>query len=407
MKPHFSIPAFQLRDVINGDSEDILSTILNEAPDMIYVAELQTRSIVYINARVKEILGLTEDEIYIKGFDFFPDLVHPDDYLKRMDQMSSLANQSNGEMIEIEARMQVKDGSFHWFRIGERIFNRTTDGQPEKIIGIATDIHKQKVADEELKKMAREIFKKNRQLVSINADLESFNRIAAKEFIETLQTIYTALEFIAIKDGERHTYNDHANIRRAQSYVQKLRLMTHDVTAYLRISQMNRSSAPVDLNRALNHALGSLPEKTIEMSLQLATLPIIKGDPMLLSLLFKNLLENSVKFRKEGQGLEVRIHYFKADEINFHSLALKDTPYHIVSLRDNGIGFEQEESERIFTIFYRVGDRKKHSGPGVGLAACKKIMELHGGFIEAESSPGEGANFTCFFPEEDENFNGL
>jgi len=404
MKPIFSIPAFQLRDVLKGDSEDILSTILNEAPDIIYVADLQTRSIVYINARVEEILGLREDEIYKKGFDFFPDLVHPDDYLKRMDQMSSLANQTNGEMIEIEARMQVKDGSFHWFRIGERIFNRTTDGQPEQIIGIATDIHKQKVADEELKKMAREIFNKNRQLVSINADLESFNRIATKEFIETLQTIYTALEFITIKEGEKNSHSDHANIRRAQSYVQKLRLMTYDVTAYLKLNQLSPPSIPVDLNSALNHALCSLPANGIEMCLRSASLPIIKGDPMLLSFLFKNLLENAVKFKKEGQGLEVKIHCFKADEINFHSPALKDTPYHIISVRDNGIGFEQEESERIFKLFYRIDTRKKHGGTGVGLAVCKKIMELHGGFIEAESKPGEGATFTCFFPEEDENF---
>lgn len=403
MKPSHFISAFDLKDLLRESSENILGTILNEAPDIIYVADLETRSIVYINARVKEILGLDEEEIYKKGFDFFPDLVHPDDYLKRMDQMSALAHQTNGDVIEIEARMEIKDGSFHWFRICERIFNRNGNGEPEKIVGIATDIHKQKLADEEVKKMTREAFKKNHQLTSLNTDLETFNRVAIDQFTETLQTIYTALEFIAIKVNDTHNNSDSATIRRAQGYVQKLRLMTSDVSAYLKLNKFVANSSTIDLNRVINHVIVNLGENQNLISLHSARLPLIKGDPMLLSLLFKNLFENAIKNKKDDQDLIVKIHYSKADEINFHPLALQDTAYHLISVRDNGIGFDQKESEKIFRIFYQIDDKKKSRGAGIGLASCKKIMELHGGFIEAESSPGQGATITCFFPEEEEN----
>jgi len=403
MKPSHFISAFDLKDLLKESSENILGTILNEAPDIIYVADLETRSIVYINARVKEILGLDQEEIYKKGFDFFPDLVHPDDYLKRMDQMSALAHQTNGDVIEIEARMEVKDGSFHWFRICERIFNGNRNGQPEKIVGIATDIHKQKLADEEVKKMTREAFKKNQQLTSLNTDLETFNRVAIDQFTETLQTIYTALEFIAIKVNEAHNNGDSATIRRAQGYVQKLRLMASDVSAYLKLNKFVANSSTIDLNRVINHVIVNLGENQNLISLHSARLPLIKGDPMLLSLLFKNLFENAIKNKKDDQDLIVKLHYSKADEINFHPLALQDTAYHLISVRDNGIGFDQKESEKIFRIFYQIDDKKKNRGAGIGLASCKKIMELHGGFIEAESSPGQGATFTCFFPEEQGN----
>src|SRR6185436_12835641 len=94
---------FDLKNILEKDgSGNVLTAILNEAPDIIYLADIETRHIVYVNARVRDILGLSEDDIYNKGFDFFPDVVHPDDYLKRMDQMSRIANQNNDETVEIE-----------------------------------------------------------------------------------------------------------------------------------------------------------------------------------------------------------------------------------------------------------------------------------------------------------------
>lgn len=397
---HFIRP-FDLKNILEEEgSENVLGAILNQAPDIIYLADIETRQIVYINARVNDILGLTEEDIYDKGFDFFPDVVHPDDYLKRMDQMSRIANQNNGETVEIEVRLEVKDGSYHWFRIRERIFSRNKNGEVEKIVGITTDIQKEKLAEQDVKKLTRQLFKKNLELKSLNAELESISRLTAGEYRETFQIMYTCLEYIATKDAERFSNTGKANLRRAQSYVQKLRLTTHDVSAYLQLNKLNAKSSVVDLNRVVKTAMNGLANKDVQVSLQTARLPSIDGDYLLLSLLFKNLLDNAIKFRKENQPAAIKIHYLKADEINFHPLALRDTVYHIISVTDNGIGFEKDHAEKIFRIFYRVHDHQ-YRGAGMGLAVSKKIMELHGGFIEAEGDPGEGATFTCYFPEEE------
>jgi PAS domain S-box-containing protein len=390
----------RLKSNFTGEISDILfSSIIDQAPDIIYVTDLEVRAIVFVNSRIAVMLGLSQDEVYEKGFDFFPDHVHPDDYLKRMEQMSTLALQNEDEPIEIEARMETKDGSYRWFRISERIFSRNADGQPEKLIGIATDIHPQKLAEEESKNLTRQLFKKNRELKLLNNEIETIHNIASSEFRDILQTMYTCLEYVAVKDATHFSNVGKANIRKAQSYTQKLRLTMHDLTAYLQLNKVIDRKQNIDLNQVFHEAIHSLPKNEFPYSISNTRLPWVKGNSMLLTLLFKNLLENAVKFRNENEIPAIKIHYVKADEINFHPLALSDTPYHILSVKDNGIGFNKEEAERIFAIFYRIHGNK-YRGAGMGLAVCKKIMELHGGFVEADSLPEQGATFTCYFPEE-------
>jgi PAS domain S-box-containing protein len=393
---------FDLKNFFSGESyTEIITTILDQTPDIIYIAEIETRRIIYINARVKDILGLTGEEIYDKGFDFFTDLVHPEDYLKRMDQMSQLARQNSDEVKETELRLEAHGGAYHWFRIREKVFSRNAQGEMEKLIGIATDIQSEKTAEEEARKLNREVFKKNQELKSLNIELESMNRITAGEFGDTLQTMYTCLEYIATKDAEKFSNASKGNLRRAQSYIQKLRLMAHDLAAYLHLSKITEKQTLLDLNKIFHEAIKALPTNRYMYSLQSPKLPWIRGNRLMLVLLFKNLLENAVKFNREEEPSAVRVHYLKADEINFHPIALKDTAYHIISVSDNGIGFGNEQSEKIFRIFYQIHGHK-FRGSGIGLAVCKRIMELHGGFIEAESTPGKGSTFTCYFPEEDE-----
>jgi len=79
-------------------------------------------------------------------------------------------------------------------------------------------------------------------------------------------------------------------------------------------------------------------------------------------------------------------------------MALKNTPYAIISVSDNGIGFDDTESEKIFELFYRIPAKIKNKGSGIGLAICKKIMAMHHGFITAEGSPAGGAAINCYFP---------
>ena len=127
-------------------------------------------------------------------------------------------------------------------------------------------------------------------------------------------------------------------------------------------------------------------------------MPALLADPYLFSRLLIQLIDNSFKFRKLIQPPVIKIKYSQADEMNALPMALKNTPYTIISVSDNGIGFDDTESEKIFELFYRIPAKIKYKGSGIGLAICKKIMAMHHGFITAEGSVAGGATVNCYFP---------
>lgn len=94
----------------------------------------------------------------------------------------------------------------------------------------------------------------------------------------------------------------------------------------------------------------------------------------------------------------IKISYSRADELNSISKALKNTPYFIITVTDNGTGFDNEDAEKMFELFSQLQEQEKPKGSGVGLAICKKIMEMHGGFISAEGERVDGASVHCYFP---------
>lgn len=126
---------------------------------------------------------------------------------------------------------------------------------------------------------------------------------------------------------------------------------------------------------------------------------LVQGNPDLLSLLFHHLLDNAIKFTQQGKKTIVQVNCTQqeAAAINIRA-AIPGKKYEVISIIDNGNGFEPEYAEDIFKMFYRVPNTHNQKGSGMGLAICKKIMDIHGGFITAESVPGEGATFNCYFP---------
>jgi light-regulated signal transduction histidine kinase (bacteriophytochrome) len=284
-----------------------------------------------------------------------------------------------------------ENGQDTWYHVKAQKFN-------SGLIVYREDITMAKQAEEKIMQLNTALFAKNRKLEALSSELKTFTTIAANDYNETLKHVYNSMEFIINNDAKNLSDAGKANIRRAQAAIQKMKLLTDDIISFSMINP-DEQTIVVDLNEVLAIVLNSLNEKIEGDSavIRCEKLPAIKGYPPLISLLFYNLIGNAIKFRKEELDPTIDITHSVIDGSRIeHSAAVDGVTYNLISVIDNGIGFDPQEGEKIFTMFYRLHEKGKQKG-GIGLAICKKIMDLHGGFIASECTP-ECTTFKCYFP---------
>lgn len=129
-----------------------------------------------------------------------------------------------------------------------------------------------------------------------------------------------------------------------------------------------------------------------------ANLPVVNAYALQMNQLFSNLIGNSLKFTTERPEIRVTGSIESGRDIPAAPAELAARNYHHIRVQDNGIGFEPEFSQKIFTLFQRLHRKHEYAGTGIGLSIVKKIVEQHEGFVSAESHPGQGATFHIWLP---------
>jgi signal transduction histidine kinase len=259
--------------------------------------------------------------------------------------------------------------------------------------------------EEERKKEQNDILKQNeilesrvaertRQLESINRELtfhtneiEQFTYIATHDLQEPLRTLSSFSGIIKEEYGGK--LDDDGN-KYIDFIYQSSNRMTELVRGLLEFSLLGktRETTIVDCNDVVAEVLadmgGSIQESNARITVQ--DLPMVNGCATELRLLFQNLINNAIKYRNRDVPPEITIS------------AEKHHQEWVFAIHDNGIGIPEKDRERIFIIFKRLHNRNEYGGTGIGLAHCKKIVELHGGNIRVEPGKENGSIFKFSIP---------
>lgn len=234
------------------------------------------------------------------------------------------------------------------------------------------------------------------ELQRSNKELEAFAFVASHDLQEPLRKIRAFGDRLQQKYATELGERGADYVMRMQAASARMAGLIDDLLSFSRVTTKQKPFVEVDLNQLMKRVLDDL-DYAIEESgakVSVETLPSIDADASQMSQVFMNLIANSLKFRKPGEPPIINV---TAEEME-SPLVDDKRGWCCIKFSDEGIGFDPQYADRIFNLFQRLHGRDEYSGTGIGLALCRKIIERHGGSIDAESELGRGAIFILRLP---------
>ncbi len=345
-----------------------------ERMDLAILAHRPDGEIVYLNAATADLVGVRrrdlvgEDLTTLFGKDWFAD-------------HSGQVRETSPENCGFVGSLSVNgDALQRQFEIVSTVVFTTT-GEPGIVWLLLGDITR-------LVTSQFTLHETNERLRESNRDLEDFAYVASHDLQEPLRKI------IAFGGRLRGRIEDDVDqksldyLDRMDGASRRMQTLINDLLSFSRVTTKGRPLVPVDLREVVDHVLHDLEVAIGESGamVNVGVLPTIDGDALLLGQLFQNLIGNALKFNHKDRPSKIWVE------------AVMIGGRWLLSVRDNGIGFDQEYAEKIFTVFQRLHGRSEYEGTGVGLAICRKIIERHGGTIRAKSDGHQGAAFLIDLP---------
>jgi len=399
-----NIQLIELSDKLK-ESEAQYKTLTETLPLMMFTTNTGG-NLVYANKWLKEYFGLNETEF---GKISWLNLLHVGTNRSVRESWDSAMTSQTKFSAQALLKTKKPDDEPLWHLIS--LLPVRTEGQLAGWTGFFVDIHAQKLVEEtlknndELKAAQKQLLfsqvrleEKITELNKSNHDLEQFAYIASHDLQEPLRKIRTFTELLErhIDDGEkRQKYLD-----KIDGASDRMTTLIKDVLNYSRLSKSDAGFGDVDLQEVIDTVKLDM-ELLIEekgAAISVSDMPVISGIQQQLSQLFYNLISNSLKFTTTEPLITISSRKLSANEVKSVSELHKGSEYVEITLKDNGIGFDQKHASQIFTIFKRLNTKDAYSGTGIGLALCKKIVDNHFGIITATGTLGEGAQFQIVLP---------
>lgn len=313
--------------------------------------------------------------------------LHPDDLAVR-ERAHQQAHQSG--IISYQARILNEDNSMRWVRINGKII-KDSQGNSVKIAGVIEDIEKQKVFEEKMKKQVSQSMEELRRS---NEDLQHFANLVSHDLREPVRKIKTFMGLLKreIKFDTSAVFKRY--LSRIDHSAERMENIIEGILNYSAADKKKHIVEWIDLGEILEDIKIDFELVINDKNAQIVHfgLPKIEGAPILIQQLFYNLVQNALKFSKPGE--------FPYIEINSKIIQNNDRAEAQISIQDNGIGIENQYTERIFNAFERLHSKDQYEGSGLGLSLCRKIVNRHGGQITAVGEAGKGAEFILTLPLE-------
>jgi light-regulated signal transduction histidine kinase (bacteriophytochrome) len=266
------------------------------------------------------------------------------------------------------------------------------EGTGYDLVVVGKDITERKAQENELQSIVIKLEQSNREL-------QDFAHIASHDLQEPLRKIMAFGDRLNSKFSDTLDDQGQDYLRRMRNAAERMQGLIQGLLMYSRVTTKAKPFVPVDLSLVTRDVLSDLEVRIQETGGKIETenLPAVSADPLQMRQLFQNLIGNALKFNKANEPPVVKISCHPVNSNSTDNIGSGKELYEI-TVEDNGIGFDEQYTSRIFGVFQRLHGRNEYEGSGIGLSICRKIVHRHGGNITAKSSPGQGAKFVITLP---------
>ena len=368
-----------MRKAAKADHAELLklTAAVEQSPSIIVMTDVKG-NVEYVNPRFTKVTGYTLEDVISKN----PRILKSGE-MSENEYKELWETITSGKIWKGEFKNRKKNGELYWegASVGPVLDDK---GNVTNFLKLSQDIT-------DKKELVKELMKEKEALEASNRELEQFAYIASHDLQEPLRIVSSFSQLLGLKHTQR--LNDEAKeyLDFIITGAKKMQNLVKGLLEYSRITSVTKPKTLINLSVPLKDAVYNL-NLTIQKTgaeIRYKDLPDVKVEPDQIAHVFQNLIGNAIKFRKEDEKCIIEIDSKK-------DIATNEW---VISVKDNGIGIEPKDFDKVFVIFKRLASAAKKPGDGIGLALCKRIIDRRGGRIWVESDgKGKGSTFKFSLP---------